>query len=272
MISCEDMLDSNSIKKGKEKHSKQSSLLCPAQWGSRFRIWPRRSFGITRLPWFPSPANFKGQGLEDSMGWAGPPGVWSSAWTLQVHTTDTPFIFLSDLCSFPEYLSCSLCYTDRDPHKSASDTPDWNRKNAQTSEILSAKNVELKQRPCTGAWIWMWGFKGHISWEEGHLGQSFPNFSKTQQETHLGERTKPREERGWAKRKSNDLPNSGFLSLGIIDIWEQIILYGVCGGGCSSMHCGRTLPPHPAPQLWQTRLSTKCPLEGKSAPDWELLT
>ena len=63
------------LKRERKKYSKQSSLLCPAQWGSRFGTWPRRSLAITPLPWFPSPTNFKGQSLDDSMGWAGPPTV-----------------------------------------------------------------------------------------------------------------------------------------------------------------------------------------------------
>lgn len=89
----------------------------------------------------------------------------------------------------------------------------------------------LKQRPCVVSWIWIWRFKGHICWEGGREDTCANRFLlclRHRKKPIYGERTKPREERKAEKEKSSDLPNSGFLYLGIIDIWGQIILYSYC--------------------------------------------
>lgn len=181
MISSEDMLDSNSIKKRRGKHSKQPSLLCPVQWGSRFGIWPGRSLAITPLLWFPSPANFKGWGLDGCMGCARPPGVKSSGWIFQVHTRDTPVNFLIWPSFFPRISFLPSLLNRRGPMWACLWHAWLNRENAQAKEILLAKSVELKQRPCIVSWMWKslkFTFGGT---EGGHVDQSFPNLYQTWQ-------------------------------------------------------------------------------------------
>lgn len=148
--------------------------------GSRFWLWPRRSLAITPPLWFPSSANFKGldcRSLNNSMGWAGSPGVRSLGWIFQVHTTDTPVNFLIWPSLFPRITFLQSLLRGQGPTWACL----WHAWLEQRTCIGQWHSLCWQcgigtEGPCILSWIWMWEFIGHIWWEGGkHPCQSSPN-------------------------------------------------------------------------------------------------